>query len=714
MLTLLLSKRHTIVKQEALTFTKFDEKHCHKWALLLKERKKKIDSALTAIASGDFATAQTLTSEVFHGDSPAGKHTDLGMEGSLLYHMAMVTKMAAEPRLVLEELEVASPEIDKQLWRFYNDFASDVNELAKKISLEVSPREILKKREIGVNEKISLYRELTERTNKVEDMLNERNPKAKGELQNLFLEWAQNIIDMRLRQEYETIRGFLILVELAEDRGIERLEKAMRHVQEKFGQETVKAALSVTLKVGKERKDLDAVMLSDHFIEREMDMVKLEGVMRFLNCPIFGSHGYVADKLDVKDDITSLFCTYFCYAHAKAMLETVLPFAFEFSQPRRMARDGRCEFLLKLARALTETAAKEKYVPLVMSWNVTLKCNLKCPHCYINAAEREIPDELSTDAAKMLIHQIVEVSRPLLILSGGEPLLRKDIFELIQYGKERGLKMAMGSNGILINDKIARKLKNAGITTVSISLDSSIPERHDEFRGLEGSWERAIEAIKALKRNEVLTQVNTTVTKQNYDEIDDIMSLVEKLGVENFHLFFLVPTGRGTKIDDISPDMYENMIKNTFAKSAKHKLNVKPSCAPQFMRIAEETGVDMKRWIRGCVAGLYYCRIYPTGEVTPCPYLPIKLGNIRERSFKDIWFNSEVLKTLRDFNNLKGRCGICNYRDLCGGCRARAYGLTSDFIDFCGDLHEPTELRGDYLAEDPWCAYQPKAEKVQK
>jgi MoaA/NifB/PqqE/SkfB family radical SAM enzyme len=233
------------------------------------------------------------------------------------------------------------------------------------------------------------------------------------------------------------------------------------------------------------------------------------------------------------------------------MLETVLPFTFELSQPKRMATDGRCEFLLELARAPTETATKEKYVPLVVSWNVTLRYNLKCSHCYINAAERKLPDELSTDAAKMLIHQIAEVSRPLLILSGGEPLLRKDIFELIRYGAERGLKMAMGSNGMLINDRIARKLKEAGINTVFISIDSSIPERHDEFRGVKGSWKRAISAIDALKANDILLQVNTTVTQQNYDEIDDIMSLAEKLGVENFHLFFLVPTGRGAKIHDI-------------------------------------------------------------------------------------------------------------------------------------------------------------------
>ena len=271
-----------------------------------------------------------------------------------------------------------------------------------------------------------------------------------------------------------------------------------------------------------------------------------------------------------------------------------------------------------------------------------------------------------------------------------------------------------------------REFKNLIIEDISIPESFQYPSREDYIREkffphlwcsgcghgiVMGSIIRAIENL-GIKKNDIVVQVNTTVTKQNYDEIDDIMTLAEELGVENFHLFFLVPTGRGVKIEDISPVMYENMIRGTFAKIARHKINVKPACAPQFRRIAKQMGVNIKHvqaMMRGCIAGLHYCRIYPTGEVTPCPYLPIKLGNIRKRSFKDIWFNSEILKNLRDFNKLSGKCGVCDYRDVCGGCRARAYGLTSNFIDFCGDLHEPTELRGDYLAEDPWCVYQPKA-----
>lgn len=348
------------------------------------------------------------------------------------------------------------------------------------------------------------------------------------------------------------------------------------------------------------------------------------------------------------------------------------------------------------------------YVPKLISWNLTLRCNLRCAHCYIDAREKASKKELSTDEGKLLIDQIAEVSRPIIVLSGGEPLLRDDVFELARYGTERGLRMSMGTNGTLITDQTARKLKSAGIKKVAISLDSSTPERHDEFRGVKGSWRRAIKGIEACKRNNIDVQINTTITQQNCDDVEDMILLAEKLGASAFHPFFLVPTGRGRKIEDISPVMYEKMIRDVLKKGTKYNLNVRPTCAPQFMRIAEQMGLELKHQVRGCIAGLSYCRIYPTGEVTPCPYLPIKLGNIRERTFKEIWFNSGVLKTLRDFNNLKGKCGVCEYREVCGGCRARAYGLTSNFLDVCGDLHEPTGLTGDYLAEEPWCTYQPK------
>jgi radical SAM protein with 4Fe4S-binding SPASM domain len=694
-----------------VALTKFDEEHCHKWALLLKERKRKIDKASEAIVSGDFKTARKLTDEVFHGS--AGINSDPGMEGSLLYHMAMVAKMASEPRVVLEELGVEAPSVRGQ-WIFYNDFVSDAKELLGDfVPVTDSVENAVKRRNLGVDEKISLFRRLTEETKKVEDILDRKDSLARDRLQSLFRKWAEHVVEMRLCQEYETVKGFLIMKRLAEDIGLKQLEKIMVRVGKRFGDETVDSAFNVSIHVGIPKEKLQTLMLSDHFIEHKMDMENLGGFMRFLNCPIYGSHSYIEAKLGIDSKTSQLFCKNFCKSHAQSMFEKFLPFPVGVSQPLRMITDGRCEFRIKLAPT-SEVESIEKYVPLVVSWNVTSRCNLKCSHCYMSADENKPKDDLSTDAAKMLIHQIIEVSRPLLILSGGEPLLREDIFEIIRYGADRGLKMGMGSNGMLIDHEVAKKLKAAGMGTVAISLDSSIPERHDEFRGVKGCWQKAVNAIQALKENDVQVQVNATVTRQNYSEVDEIMSLTEKLGVDNFHLFFLVPTGRGAKIEDITPKMYEEMITRTLAQTINHKMNVKPSCAPQFMRVAKQQGIDMSRWIRGCVAGLYYCRIYPSGEVTPCPYLPINLGNIRDRSFRDIWFNSEVFRAMRDFDQLKGKCGACDFRDVCGGCRARAYGVSTDYMDFCGALHNPTETQGDYMAEDPWCIYQPSSSRSER
>ena len=695
-----------VINLRVTALANFDETHSHKWALLLRKRWIKLNQAFTAIADKDFNKVKRLFNEVFRGVA-SGKHADPGMSGSLLYHMAMITKMETETRFLLEELRVDKIDISEQLTRFYGDFTSDVHELTQSIMPLDIDFHVAANACLSTDEKIRIFTELNEETKNVEQTLNAKNPKTTFYLKDLFKDWSQHIVEMRLQQEYETLKGILIIVALAKKVGIQRLQNAMKCVQDRFGEETVRIALEVTLNVGMRRENLQTVMLSDHFINYKMDMENLDGSMTFLNCPIFSSHDYIAEKLGLKDDVSSLFCTHFCFAHAKAMLNTVLPFTFELWQPQRMAKDGKCEFYLKLAHS-PSASKSEKFVPLILSWNVTRKCNMKCSHCYINADTKESITELTTEEAKKLIDQICEVSKPLLVLSGGEPLLRPDIYDLVRYGASKGLKMGIGSNGSLIETDAAKKLKEAGIETVSISLDSHIPEQHDKFRGIQGSWEKAVNAIKVLRKNGVLVQVNTTVTQQNYSQIDEIMSLVEKLGVENFHLFFLVPTGRGVKIADISSTKYEEMIRKTFAKIAQRKLNVRPSCAPQFMRIAKEMGLNMSRWIRGCIAGLYYCRIYPNGEVTPCPYLPIKLGNIREKTFKEIWFNSEMLQTLRNFNALKGKCGVCEYRDLCGGCRARAYGLSSDFIDYCGDLHEPGELRGDYLVEDPWCVYQPK------
>jgi uncharacterized radical SAM superfamily Fe-S cluster-containing enzyme len=203
----------------------------------------------------------------------------------------------------------------------------------------------------------------------------------------------------------------------------------------------------------------------------------LDGHMEFLNCPIYGSHKYGAEKYGVNDKVTALFCSHFCFAHAKAMLDTVLPFPFTLWQPKQIATHGNCEFYLKLAHS-PQAETSERFVPLVMSWNVTRECNMKCSHCYINATDKKLSNELSTEEGKNLMDQICQVSKPLLILSGGEPLLRPDIYELIQYGASKGLKMGLGSNGLNRDEMLLNQ--KAGITTLPLKIKHF--RQHDEFR----------------------------------------------------------------------------------------------------------------------------------------------------------------------------------------------------------------------------------------
>ncbi|MCL1965748.1 MAG: radical SAM protein [Candidatus Bathyarchaeota archaeon] len=689
--------------------TTYDEWHCHKWALLLTERKNMLNQAQIAIDAKDYDTAKQLTNQIFYGKM--GKQADPGLAGSLLYHMAMVTKMESETNMLLKELNIKQPDVQKNLDHFCSLFEEDAHTLLKGvIDFKILPSSVATER-LNSEQKIAIFSELAKKYKSLENSLSYQEYATRAALEELFYEWANLTTKMRLIQEYETIKGVLTLDVLVKSCGVEKIQTVINAVKDIFGQETVNIALDVTLKVGMRREKLQAVMLSDHYINNNMSIETLDGQMDFLNCPIHGSHQYIIKTLGINSEVSELFCKNFCFSHAKAMLETVMPFPLTLWQPKLMTSDGVCSFYLKLAYS-PAAQQKERFVPLILSWNVTRECNLNCSHCYINAADRKLENELTTEEGKRLIDQICEVSHPLLVLSGGEPILRADIYELIKYGSSKGLKMGLGSNGSLIDDVVAKKLKNAGITTVSISIDSHIASQHDNFRGVEGSWEKAVNAIKVLRDNNVLVQVNTTLTHDNYDQIDDIMYISESLGVENFHLFFLVPTGRGVKIDDISPQKYEDMITNTFAKVFKHRLNVRPSCAPQFMRIAQDMGLNMRQWIRGCIAGMYYCRIYPNGDITPCPYLPVKVGNVREDSFQEIWKNAEIFKELRDPNTLTGKCGECGYKMLCGGCRARAYGLSADFIDYCGDLHMPTEVKGDYLKEDPWCVYQPASENV--
>jgi radical SAM protein with 4Fe4S-binding SPASM domain len=358
--------------------------------------------------------------------------------------------------------------------------------------------------------------------------------------------------------------------------------------------------------------------------------------------------------------------------------------------------------------SIVEPSQKE-FTPTLVSWNVTFRCNLRCVHCYLDSGPQKKSDELSYEEGRFLIDSLQKARTRTLILSGGEPLLRDDLFDLIHHGTRKGLYMALGTNGTLINDEVADALKCAGIRKVAISLDSIRAEQHDQFRRRRGAWERAVQGIAACREAGIPIQIHTTVTPSTYTEIESILSFGEQLGARDFQLFFLVPSGRGIQVRDIAPDQYEQMIRGVLQYTTGRAISVRPTCAPQFVRIAHQLGIPVDAGLRGCLAGLSYCRVYPSGEITPCPYLPVRAGSVREQAFQEIWNNAPLFQELRNFHLLHGKCGECAYAPICRGCRARAFGASVSHREACGGLLRPGEADGDYLAEDPSCPYQPEA-----
>lgn len=325
----------------------------------------------------------------------------------------------------------------------------------------------------------------------------------------------------------------------------------------------------------------------------------------------------------------------------------------------------------------------------MVSWNITKRCNLYCQHCYREAGpEIDTSEELTTEEGYQLIDELAEQGFRLLILSGGEPLLRDDLDKLIAYATDKGLYPVLGTNAIDLTAKRVETLKKAGLKGMGISLDSVSPEIHDKFRGQEGVWKNTIESIKLVREYEIPVQINTTISEQNFFELEGIIELAEELGARAVHPFFLVPTGRGKEIeeDSLRGKKYQEMIESILDKAEEVEIELKPTCAPQFLPLAKERGIEM-RFSRGCLAGVSYCCILPEGEVHICPYLPVAAGNLKDQSFSEIWQDSEVFEELRDYDKYEGKCDSCKYLGICGGCRARAYYYSE----------------GNYLAGDPWC-----------
>lgn len=338
--------------------------------------------------------------------------------------------------------------------------------------------------------------------------------------------------------------------------------------------------------------------------------------------------------------------------------------------------------------------ATNGFRPSLISWNLTKKCNLRCPHCYMEAG-RKAEDELATEECLELIGEMKALGTEMLILTGGEPLLRKDIYEIARYASDQRIWVVMGTNGVLITDRVAEKMVACGVKGVGISIDSLDPAKHNSFRGGPDAWEYSVKALDICRAHGLEVLVQTTIMDMNYAEVPRLIEFAREKGAWSFNLYFLVQTGRGQEMNDLSAEGTEEMLSYLVGVQDQHKpMLVRSKCAPHFKRISYERGLGGLE-SGGCMAGSEYCRITPEGNVTPCPYMTVVAGNVREKSFTEIWESSPVLLQLRDARNLKGRCGVCEFNELCGGCRCRAYAAF-----------------GDYLHEDPACTYQPTGQPL--
>jgi AdoMet-dependent heme synthase len=347
-----------------------------------------------------------------------------------------------------------------------------------------------------------------------------------------------------------------------------------------------------------------------------------------------------------------------------------------------------------------------KFEPKWIAWEITRRCNLKCIHCR-SASEMTVEEhpDFSFSQAKSILDDIASYASPVLVLSGGEPLLRGDVFEIARYGTEKGLRMCLATNGTMVTGAVCTEIKEAGIKMVSMSLDGANAATHDDFRNQAGAFNGTMNAIKLFKKHDIPFLINSSFTARNQKEIPEIFELVKTLGATAWYMFMIVPTGRGEEImDELIPEKLYDEILEWHYQTEKNETEMlmRPTCAPHYYRIvrqkAKEDGISFKRrnlnfstgGSKGCLAGQLICLITVDGDVLPCSYFPKPAGNLFSSSFKDIWENSKLFLELRDFKGYKGTCGRCEYLQVCGGCRARAYAVT-----------------GDYLAQEPFCNHEP-------
>lgn len=361
--------------------------------------------------------------------------------------------------------------------------------------------------------------------------------------------------------------------------------------------------------------------------------------------------------------------------------------------------------------------------PFLVIWEMTRACELACVHCRASAIPRRDPGELSTQEAFALLRSIRAFSwkptepadtsesevpgslpRPVVVLTGGDPVQRPDLYEIVEYGTRLGLRMTMTPSGTpRVTPEVIRKLKDAGLQRLAISLDSADASRHDAFRKVPGSFEWSLGILNTAHDIGLETQVNTTMTRFNLDEFSTMAGLVAELGAALWSVFYLVPTGRGRREDELTAEEYEDLFGRMAELSRTAPFDIKSTAAPHFRRYLVQQGLGKARGGRHAAGadvigrsfravndgdGLVF--ISHTGDACPSGFLPVSAGNVRQHSLVDLYRNSPLFTDLRDRDLLKGKCGVCEFRHICGGSRARAYGRS-----------------GDFLESDPCCSYVP-------
>ncbi len=361
----------------------------------------------------------------------------------------------------------------------------------------------------------------------------------------------------------------------------------------------------------------------------------------------------------------------------------------------------------------------------IVFWETTKACNLRCQHCRAVPEAERAAAELTTGEGIGLIDQLAEVTKPVLILSGGEPLYRPDIFDLAAHGRDRGFRMALATNGTLVNRDVARRIRTTGFSRIAVSLDGALADTHDRFRRLPGSHARALEGLRHLREEGLSVQINSTIARHNVSELPALLDLAMSIGADALHIFMLVPVGCGVTIADremLPADEYERVLNWFYDRSKTCEIDLKATCAPHYFRVRAQRilaerqhgdrstpfvahgtrmkaapdpagGRPLSTMTRGCLAGTAVCFVSHVGDVFPCGYLPVSAGSTREQRFADIWSRSDVFARLRDPGQFEGKCGVCRYQAICAGCRARAYSET-----------------GDYMQEEPFCTYEPLAD----